>query len=269
MRCLENVEETRRVMRYSGAAPGRRHLLTICYARATHASPDNGFRARFGGIAARNIITRSVGRTSWRSMMTNGFKGGGSDDFRSRDGESPLHPRSFHPVTTLRESMCMGDPAGSGSLAVLTGNTMDPLFGKPRRLPWRPTRDVTTHRCARWNKWRHVLLPPSCSPWPSPPPPPGLSPLTPSAIPSSFCLSFSLSLPLRFHLSRSPQENAVLGVGRHVEAKRVRRETRRTNAVRRNWKNRDLRDIRSADIEKGVGLCPDRYNFLKPWMCTI
>lgn len=115
----------------------RRHLLTICYARAMHASSRRDSARVTRASRCEILSTRSVGRTSRRSMMTNDFKGGGTDDFRSGDDESPRSPASRHSVTTLRdwESMCMGDPVGSGSLAVLTGNTMDPLFGKPRRLP--------------------------------------------------------------------------------------------------------------------------------------
>lgn len=114
---------------------------------------------QFRPIDTWNIYHRAFdGRTAWRSMIEQ-LQSGGTNDFRSRNDKS--YPPCVAPSSAIRdrESMCVGDPVGSESLAVLTGNTMDPLFGKPRRLPWRPTRDVTTHPRARWNKWRHVLLP--------------------------------------------------------------------------------------------------------------
>lgn len=48
-------------------------------------------------------------------------------------------------------------PYARSVVLVFKPTTWESLLGKPRGLPWRPTRDVTTHHRTRWNKWRHVL----------------------------------------------------------------------------------------------------------------
>lgn len=153
----------------------------------------------------------------------------------------PLSVAPSPPPSAIRdrESMCVGDPVGSGSLAVLTSNTMDPLFGKPRRLPWRPTRDVTTHPRARWNKWRHVLLLlPHCR----------LATIAATAWFFSSCIfhhyirSITFLLPLLFlcfYLPRSPRENAVQDVGCSDEEGAKRYKHWGTNIVRWHWKDRE------------------------------
>jgi len=77
----------------------------------------------------RDVVSRSVDLKR--------LERGGNDNFRSRDRESIPSGSPDPPSTYPRDSgsMCVEDPVGSGSLAVLTGNTMDPLFSKPRRLP--------------------------------------------------------------------------------------------------------------------------------------
>lgn len=48
-------------------------------------------------------------------------------------------------------------PYARSVVLVFKPTTWKSPLGKPRGLPWRPTRDVTTHHPTRWNKWRHVL----------------------------------------------------------------------------------------------------------------
>lgn len=127
-----------------------RHLLTIRYARAmcARATPITDFaprRARF------EIYEISSARSTdgqpdvrWSSEL----QSGGTNDFRSRDDKSyPLLSPLLRAIRD-RESMCVGDPVGSGSLAVLTGNTMDPPLWQAQKVT------MTT------NTWRNH--PPPC-----------------------------------------------------------------------------------------------------------